>query len=72
MTEFPKCRFLETVQKMPPEEICPEDLRTQYEEFISIVQAYLCGQTYFEVYDTFDSLVHLLELSLDGKKNARP
>jgi len=56
MTPFPKCRFIETVQKMPTADITPDELEVQYSEFLHLAQDYLCTLTYFEVYDTFDTL----------------
>ena len=71
MTEFPKCRFLETVLQVPTKGIAPEELQGQYKEFRTIAQDYLCGRTYFEVYDTFDTLSQLLDGAVGRKKKAR-
>lgn len=70
MKEFPNCRFLETVTQMSERDIDPAELLEQRDEFLRIARDYLCGASYFEVYDTFDTLTRMLERAVGRKKKA--
>ena len=69
-TEFPNCRFLTTALSPSDEDISSGELQQQTAEFLDNARNFLCGHTYFEVYDTFDTLIQDLNGVLGRKKKA--
>lgn len=68
MNEILNCRFLTTAQTMSDEDIAPSELQRQLDEFISLAKGLLCGNAYFDVTDTLDSLLMALDKVLSRKK----
>ena len=70
MNENLNCRFLTTAQTLSDEDITPAELQQQLQEFITEAKALLCGNPYFLVADTLDSLIMAFDKVLARKKKA--
>lgn len=68
MSNIFNCRFLTTVQTVTEADIVPEQLQEQCSEFIDMAKGLLCGYSYLEVLDTYDSLLLHLDAELARKK----
>lgn len=57
-----------TAHSLSKEDITQAEIKQQSAEFLREAKDFLCGKNYFEVYDTFDTILQGLNKVLGRKK----